>query len=244
LKNKHKKAERQAEAERLVARYRDPLLRTAFDLQSRLYNILRPNGFRGGQEPEYFEVNTLFVLADFLGWLEIIRRDMQFLDVGAVTATRELNKKIVHVQDCLSGTTTIKDPYYLYRGQQRAIGELMMVHLDSTDSMPGPRYETMGFAAFHTKLKTDGDFASWFERIRARLPSLPDTGSTRLFDLQHGLIDLIDTLDDQHLWITTNRDKLVHNRAAEPSAETVILSRCDDDRPTTTAPQGKTRHRA
>src|ERR1700761_1186413 len=70
---------RAEEAGRIVARYRDPLLRSAYDLQSRIYNIYRPGGgFRGGRDPEYFRLNTLFLFAEFLAWLEIIRRDIQF----------------------------------------------------------------------------------------------------------------------------------------------------------------------
>src|SRR5688572_25768711 len=42
---------RAEDARQLIARYRDPLLRTAYDFQSRLYNILRPGGFQGGRDP-------------------------------------------------------------------------------------------------------------------------------------------------------------------------------------------------
>jgi len=79
------------EAERLVAKYRDPLLRSAYDLQSRIYNIYRPggHGFTGSTDPNYFRLNTLFLIAEYLSWLEIIRREMQFLDLGAVQATKE-----------------------------------------------------------------------------------------------------------------------------------------------------------
>lgn len=35
------------EAERLIAKYRDPLFRSAYDLQSRIYNVCRQDGFTG-----------------------------------------------------------------------------------------------------------------------------------------------------------------------------------------------------
>jgi hypothetical protein len=54
------------EAARVIAKYRDPLLRSAYDLQSRIYNVYRPGGFRGGRDPEYFRLNTLFLVAEFL----------------------------------------------------------------------------------------------------------------------------------------------------------------------------------
>src|SRR3954447_7646364 len=93
------------EAARLVARYRDPLLRSAFDFQSRIYNVYRRGGFRGGADPEYFRLNTLFVLAEFLGWLEIVRRELQFLDLGGEQTTRELGLRLQRVQDRLASTS-------------------------------------------------------------------------------------------------------------------------------------------
>jgi hypothetical protein len=59
LATRRQLATKAEEARELVARYRDPLLRSAFDLQSRLYNALRPGGFRGRRDPEYFRLNTL-----------------------------------------------------------------------------------------------------------------------------------------------------------------------------------------
>jgi hypothetical protein len=200
-------ANRADEAQRLVARYRDPLLRTAYDFQSRLYNIHRPGGFRVGPDPEYFYANTLFVIAEFLGWLEIIRRDMQFLDMGAIDATSELNARIAKIQDCLASTSHTSDAYYLYRGQQRAIGELMIAPVESKMDRPGPRYETIGYAAFWAKMK-DADYSRWFERLREQLPALPEKGSVRLIQVQHVLIDLIDMLDPNCKWHRSDRGRL------------------------------------
>jgi hypothetical protein len=77
-------------AEELLSRYRDPLLYSAFDLQSRLFNIINLNFFnrwyvRGtAAEKEYAVENTLYVIAEYLGWVEIFRRDIQFLDLGVI----------------------------------------------------------------------------------------------------------------------------------------------------------------
>jgi hypothetical protein len=84
------KEERAAE---LRARYRDPLLGAIFDLQSRLYNIVakdflvrymaQSEGLR-----EYAIDNTLHVIAEYLTWVDIIRREIQFLDLGEEAANR------------------------------------------------------------------------------------------------------------------------------------------------------------
>lgn len=80
------------EAARVIAKYRDPLLQSAYDLQSRIYNVYRSGGFRGYRDPEYFRSNTMFLFGEFLAWLEIIRREIQFLDLGAVQATKDLSQ--------------------------------------------------------------------------------------------------------------------------------------------------------
>jgi len=65
------KAER---LEELMSRYRDPLLHSAFDLQSRIWNIVE-KGFleiyyNGDREDarKYARDNTLYVFGEYLGW--------------------------------------------------------------------------------------------------------------------------------------------------------------------------------
>src|SRR3954470_11845467 len=75
------------EVERVMSRFREPLIRAAYDLQSRLYNIVTQgfltvywvNGTE--EERDYVVNNTLFLIAQFFGWNEIIRREVQFLDL-------------------------------------------------------------------------------------------------------------------------------------------------------------------
>jgi hypothetical protein len=194
------------EAERLIAKYRDPLLRSAYDLQSRIYNVCRQDGFTGSRDPEYFRLNTLFLFGEFLAWLEIIRREIQFLDVGAVQATKDLSHKVQEVQDQLASTSELHDDFYLYRGHQRAIGELMLVRTDG-QSAAGPRYECMGYAAF---VAANGDpaFAAWFTRTGAAVEQLRTVKPERLVWVQHALIDLIDLLDPDHERFERNRERL------------------------------------
>jgi hypothetical protein len=92
------------DAAALMARYRDPLLRAAFDLQSRLYNILEQDFLRAyyrhrdAHVREYACENTLYVLAEYLGWVEIVRREVSFLDLGDEHRSRELNEQLDRVR--------------------------------------------------------------------------------------------------------------------------------------------------
>ena len=194
------------EAERVIAKYRDPLLRSAYDLQSRIYNVYRPGGFKGGRDPEYFRLNTMFLFAEFLAWLEIIRREIQFLDLGAVQATKNLSRTLQEVQDQIATTSELRDDFYVYRGHQRAIGELMMVRTDG-QTAAGPRYECMGYAVF-VAAQEDPAFANWFTRLGDAIDQLRENRPERLVWVQHALIDLIDLLDPGHDRFEQNRHRL------------------------------------
>src|SRR4051794_15877726 len=59
--------------ERLMARYRDPLLHAAFELQSRLFNIIGLDMFsvyvfgRQGRERDYAIHHTAYLIAQYFG---------------------------------------------------------------------------------------------------------------------------------------------------------------------------------
>jgi hypothetical protein len=197
---------RAEEANRIITRYRDPLLLSAYDLQSRIYNVYRPGGFKGGRDPEYFRLNTLFLFAEFLAWLEIIRREIQFLDLGAVQETKVLSSLLQRVQDQIASTSRTHDDLYLYRGQQRAIGELMMVRTEG-QTATGPRYECIGYSAFVAAQGTPS-FANWFTRLGEAISQLPQNRPERLIWVQRALIDLIDLLDPGRDRFELNRQRL------------------------------------
>ena len=109
LQNELEERRRQASKEELVeevmSRYREPL-RAAFDLQSRIYNIVG-QGFlhrylQLGDPPnqEYACRNTMFVVAEYLGWvMEILRRGVQFLDLGDVRRNQLLVERLEATND-------------------------------------------------------------------------------------------------------------------------------------------------
>src|SRR4030095_15424503 len=93
-------------------------------------------------EQQYTVENTLFVFAEYFGWVEALRRDVQYLDLGADAANRS-------VQECLERITgellrdDLEPELRLFRGQQRAVGEIMLVPRSS-----GGGLERIGFATF------------------------------------------------------------------------------------------------
>jgi type II secretory pathway pseudopilin PulG len=197
---------KKAQVESLVAKYRDPLLTSAYDLQSRLYNAIQNNFLqnyyqRGSElDQSYALQNTLFVFAEYLGWKEILRREVQFLDFGDIGKNQRLERLLENVAQILL-TDKFAIPFRLLRGEQRAIGEVM--------SAPRPGsgktiYECIGYAEFVKRL-ADPEFARWFARLQQDIiqfsldPS--DQSRHRLIHLQHALIDLIDFLDPNCIFV-------------------------------------------
>ncbi|WP_369253852.1 hypothetical protein [Streptomyces sp. R35] len=198
------------EQRNLMDSYGASLAWAAYDLQARLYNILHghevdlsPGPSRGfmtsfhllgtPEEREYVRRSTVFVLAEYLGWVEILRRDIQFLDLGQSRANQRAVTMISSVGTALSRISTASNALRLFRAEQRAVGELM-VH---PEGEPGRR-RCLGYAEFCEKLDGDETFRRWIAPLLADIDRLAENTAPavpRLAELQQKLITLIDVLD-------------------------------------------------
>jgi hypothetical protein len=189
----------------LMARYRDPLLQAAFDLQSRIYNIVEQGflqtHYRNGTDStkEYARENTLYVLADYLGWVEILRRQVRFLDLGDEVANRAWTDRLLAVRSALQ-SDRFSPRFRLFNGQQRAIGEIMIKDEGDKDERP----ETEGYAGFLARQR-EPEFDRWLVDLRADIDALanePGAGhEERLVAVQQALVELIDLLDPNNVRI-------------------------------------------
>ena len=185
------------EAEAVLAKYREPLLGAAYELQGRLWNILGLDFlgtyYLAGDEAQktYAVENTLYVVAQYFGWSEILRREIQFLSFSDSTRTRAVNARQRQIVTLFqSDDPALGRPFLVWRGEQRAIGELMI------DTANG-RVECLGYAGF--MVRREPGFRSWFERLEADIDVLARGTNPRLLELQHALVDLIRELDPQGL---------------------------------------------
>jgi hypothetical protein len=199
LEERRRLASKREQAEELRARYSDPLLTTAFDLQSRLYNIVAQSflvRYALGDENsrEYAIDNTLYLLAEYLAWVEIIRCEIRFLDLGEELADRRWLNALEDVRDVLARDDL--DPVLrVFRGEQRAIGELASVPLE--DSGGSRRHESLGYARFVARRRA-ADFNRWFHKLQADVELLavePHAHLERVILLHDKLIDVIDIID-------------------------------------------------
>jgi hypothetical protein len=198
--------DRQQAAAELALRYREPLLHAAFNLQTRLYNIASPrhrflerflaNGTPA--EAEYARLNTVYLVGQYLCWSEILRREGQFIDPVDLQRDREVMACMEQVREVLSDSFTFTDPTLrVFRGEQRAIGEVLLTKTDNPSERVGPRWDCLGYAAF-VKALEDEDTARWFTTLLEdvdRLANGLDEHRKRLVALQHALLTLINLLD-------------------------------------------------
>jgi hypothetical protein len=197
-----RRRDREAHISELLSRYRDPLLGAAFDLQSRLYNIVRLDfleDYFGSSEPgarEYARDSTLWLIGQYLGWTEILRREVQFLDLGEASENRRLQARLQRVTQAFATDDEALTPVFrLFRGEQRAIGELMIAPADANG-----RVACLGYADFSVRVRRE-PLQPWFVRLEQdleRIAGMP-YDCPRLVHLQRALVGLVDLLDPERI---------------------------------------------
>jgi hypothetical protein len=201
-------AGRRAETKQTARKFYEPLGRAAYELQSRIFNIVRGNFLEvyllhGNDRTRSYAINhTVFVIAQYFAWTELIRREIQFIDLGADEETRQLAQLQHRIY---AGWQT--DKYHpllrVFGGEQHAVGERMI--------QEGPRGpQCMGYASFVDYLDRGPD-----PLIRALKTDVESLGTSladalpRLCELQHSLIDIVVFLDPEAIrFPKKNRIKL------------------------------------
>jgi len=184
---------RQDKLDDIVARYRDPLAFAAFELQGRMYNIVRLGFLEKhlGDErlDDYAVDSTLWLVAQYFGWSELIRQEIELLDLGDLEQNRTLRRLLGEVTDAFSLDTA--GPMRILRAEQRGIGELMIL-TPSDVARPRP----LGYASFRRNVLRDAD-VSWLARLAEDIRAWhkdPDN-RFRAVLLQRALLDVVDYLD-------------------------------------------------
>jgi len=209
LKHEESAAERKEHRDRLLAKYRDPLLDAAYDLQSRVYNILEQGFFekfvigKTGRDHDYGINHTTFLIAQYFGWVELIRKELRFLDFGDDDRTRRLATIQNDIREAWATQRDYGCACRLFAGVQRAIGERM---LQATPQ----GWDCLGYADFLDCL--GGNSVSAFIELRdvvSELEHCLDKARIRLKRVQHLLMDLIDFHDPKFTrYQTANRRKV------------------------------------
>jgi hypothetical protein len=185
--------ERDLRVEEIVTRYREPLAAAAFDLQSRLYNVLRLDflgKYGGGERAATAHETTFFRIAQYFGWTELLRRDILFLSFPEDEDSRRVARLQREIASCFL-TDGYGHALMIWSDEQRAIGERMIVEEHG-------KVICMGYAAFHDCYGET--FAEWSERLRSEIGD--EAATARLRDAQHLLCELVEALDPHKIRYT------------------------------------------
>jgi hypothetical protein len=193
-----------AQRQREISKLSEPLARAAYDLQSRIYNILKQNlidvylANGNDRERSYVINNTAFLTGQYLCWTELVRREIQFIDLGESNKTREL----LRLQDTISrlwGTDRQPPVFRIFAGEQRAIGEALI----QTGAQGA---ECIGYGAFlKTFIKGIDPLIDGLRTDVISLDKRLDQATERLTNLQHALIDLLGMLDPDYVRFPRDR---------------------------------------
>jgi len=192
------RAHARREAEAVLARYREPLLAAVVDLQWSIHNILgrqflwRLVHENDGGRRDVALASTVFNFAQYFGWREVLRLESQLIEFEEVDETRAVSRLLSDVTSRLSAMEPTDDESFrLFKAEQRAIGELMLMeHAGNT--------VCVGYAAFRRERRELA--AEWLDRLEDDLCALAGTESPdhpRLRDVQHRLVDLAVRLDSR-----------------------------------------------
>lgn len=179
------------DANKTLATYREPLLAAAYELQARLHNILCKDfvekyliGDKADKQDAALQ-STLYVFAQFFGWREVIRRDVQLLRFSTDAETREVARILRDITETFL-TEDYGPQFMIWRVEQRGFGEQMIEISDG-------RLGCLGYASFiEQRAKLD----QWLAPIERDLRSIGDAGRHRLIELQHLLLALVTKLDE------------------------------------------------
>jgi len=192
-------AGRRVETELTARRFREPLGRAAYELQSRIFNIITRDFLTiylqdgDGRTRSYAVYHTLFVIAQYFAWTELIRREIQFIDLGADEETRRLAQLQHKIYSCWQTDKYGHPILRVFGGEQHAIGERMI--------WEGPRGpQCMGFASFldYVNGSPNGGPDPLICALKADVEALAvrlEQAMPRPTELQHSLIDLVVFLD-------------------------------------------------
>jgi len=200
------------EAGKLVSSYRDPLLRAAHDLQRRLYQILRSDFLTQDRRHQTAESNeaggdawqgsmnsSLWLFGQYLGWVEILRRKVQFLDLGTAGENQRLQDRLGGVTAALAGARN--NPLSISEAEQQAIGEAMIDDAEPDGGITGLR--PLSYGEFLKRLELrDAVFEPWRARFSdafAKGVKRRSLGFKQLARVQRAVVAVVDTLDPYQL---------------------------------------------
>ena len=193
-----------------VERYQEPLVLAAEQLRSRLWNVRKGKFFTrylvGGSETEreYAHDSTLWLIARYFCWVEVLEREVQFLRFQGADQTRSLQRHIADVSATFASDSITDLRFRVFRVQQKAIGEIMMT--TSRDREGGERTDCLGFAEFSTRVLRP-EISLWLVELSNDVGAQRRNSSLlRLEQTELALGRLVKFVDSEEIRFSHSRD--------------------------------------
>lgn len=193
----HDAAKEKARLKVELDRIQNPMMVAAYDLQSRIYNIIglcfldRFYDAGSDRQRTYVIENTTFLVAQYLCWSELVRREVQ----GSGYASDFINHRAITQQDVINGRFGNDADHpclMIFAGEQRAIGEALITH--------GPHgLECMGYRQFLSERGVGTEPLLDAVRLDVeRLSRCRGEAMDRLKALHDGLISYLEYVDPEY----------------------------------------------
>ena len=141
---------KQQQLELTIMRFRNPFMAAATRLVARLNNMLNDNfssfyNYGTASEKSYAVDSTAFLFGQYFAWQEILYQETQFLGLGE-GSSEELLQRLLTVERAFSKSSEQSSrEFRLFAMEQRACGEVMIVHSGEGDKCIS---KCMGYAAY------------------------------------------------------------------------------------------------
>jgi hypothetical protein len=132
-------------------------------------------------------LTTSFAFAQFFGWREILRNELQLL----AFETPAIGTRLSAITSAF-GSESYGPRFLFWKAEQRAVGEAMIGEWRGTPACVG----NLEFLK-----RRDDELKRWMDRLEGDLAQLARNGAAdpRLEVVQHLLVELIETLDPDHI---------------------------------------------
>lgn len=214
-------------------KYATPIVLAADEFRTRLENMIklidiieREGWLAASSASGYYYQSTLYVVAHFLGWLQILRRTVVYLDLTSTRETRSFERFLKAISEGLSDPSLLRvsgtgqparsPDQWVFTYHLLAIGEQMVVGQED-------KYRVLDYASFAEKLAdpSNTSFKRWFNPLLRLFKDLKadETRFRRIVATHAFLNAFVESTDPKHL--RTERHPYHWDLLSEPEAERI-----------------------
>jgi len=214
-------------------------------LQRRLFGLIDSSGGGGARttfttnvERDIYLSFTLFVIGDFLGWCQVVRRHCNIYAPNA--DSQEKSRRMEEYLDAIvKAWTTTQRPdsfFRLQRGELQALGELFC---SPTGQLTAELSNCISFIDFHQRWKEkselESSFSYWFLRLERDCSTLIDGNAgapskERVIEIQRCCVQLIEFLDPVYKVIPKRARRLLPMQKGMKSLTGDIIKVVEDEK--------------